>query len=325
MTIHHRRAIHESAARALDRAPEARRIALIYGAVGCGLSLLATVISALLSNKISGTGGLGNIGLRSVLSTGQNVLPMVNTIIVACLSLGYHIAILSFTRGYDASPRTLKSGFRFFGPVLRALLIQWAVYFLLAIGALYVSSFIFMATPYATAFMEAMEPYISGSSLNGLVVDSSVVYAAADTMIPMLWIYLAVVLVLILPAYYRFRMVDFCLADDPQNGAIYALTKSRFLMRRNCFALFRLDLTLWWFYAAQVLISLVCYGDILLPMLGVTFPWSDAVSYYLFFGLSLLLQLVLYWFGLNRATAAYAVVYDILQADMPQPAQPIQM
>ena len=325
MNIRNRRAIHETAANALRRATDARRIILIYGGICCGLSLLATVISALLGTRISGATGLGNIGLRSVLSTGQSVLPLVNILITSCLSLGYHISILSFTRGYDASPRTLKSGFRYFGSVLRTLMFQLLVYFLLGIGALYASSYIFMATPYSEPFIEAMDPYIASASLNGLAIDGPLAAAAMDTLIPMLWIYLAVLMVLILPVYYRFRMVDFCLADDPQNGALYALTKSRFLMRRNCFALFRLDLSLWWFYAAQVLISLVCYGDLLLPMLGVTFPWSDTVSYYLFYGLSLLIQLALYWFGMNRATAVYAVAYDALLENMPQPNLPAQM
>ncbi len=325
MNIRHRRAIHETAANALGRATEARRIILIYGGICCGLSLLATVLSALLGNRISGATGLGNIGLRSVLSTGQTVLPLINILITSCLSLGYHIAILSFTRGFDAHVRTLKSGFRYFGAVFRALLVQWLVYLLLGIGALYASSFIFMATPYSEPFIQAMEPYVATSSLSGLQIDGAVAAAAMDAMIPMLWIYLIVMLVLILPVYYRFRMVDFCLADDPQNGALFALTKSRFLMRRNCFALFRLDLSLWWFYGAQVLISLVCYGDLLLPMLGVSFPWSDTVSYYLFYGLSLLIQLALYWFGMNRATAVYAVAYDALQENLPQLNQPVQM
>ena len=115
MNIRERRAIHESAARALDRVPQARSVILVYAAVCCGLSLLSTVISVVLSDRISGTGGLSNIGLRSALSTGQSVLPLVNFIVTACLTLGYHTAILSFTRGYDAYPRTLAGGFRHLG------------------------------------------------------------------------------------------------------------------------------------------------------------------------------------------------------------------
>ena len=131
-------------------------------------------------------------------------------------------------------------------------------------------------------------------------------------------------LAMVLPLYYRMRMVDFALVDDPGRGAFHAIVKSRQLMRRNCFALFRLDLSLWWFYAAQVVISLVYYGDLLLSLIGVTFPWNDTVSYYLFYALYLVMQLALYYFGMNRVYAVYAVAYDALMEDLPQPELPVQ-
>lgn len=326
MNIRERRAIHESAAQALNRAPQARQIALVYAAVCIGLSLLSTVVSVLLSDKIAGTGGLGNIGIRSVLSTGQSVLPLINFIITVCMSIGYHIAILSFTRGYDASIQTLRQGFRYWGPILRTMLLQVFIYVGMLFLAMYLSSFIFMATPYSEPFVTAMEPYLSSLTVlsDSLVLDEELMMTAIDGLMPMMWIMAAVSLLLIAPLYYRFRMVEFALADDPQRGALHAIVKSRHMMRRNCFALFRLDLSLWWFHAAQVGISLVCYGDMLLPMAGVSFPWSDTFSYYLFYGLSLALQGALYYFGMNKAYAVYAVAYDVLMESMPMPQLPAQ-
>lgn len=326
MNIRARHTIHETADQALLRAPSQQKIILVYAAICCGLSLCVTVISALLSDRISGTGGLGNIGLRSVLSTGQSVLPLVNLIVTTCLSLGYHIAILSITRGYEATPKTLTAGFRYLGPLLRCMLLQGLVYCITGLGAVYLSSFIFMATPLADPFVEIMTPLLSSSAISsGIVVDDATLAAATDAMMPMMWILLAVCLVVMTPIYYRFRMVTFCLADDPRKGALHALSKSKRLMLRNCFALFRLDLDLWWFYLAQVLITVVCYGDVLLPMAGVSFPWSNTVSYYLFFVLSLVLQTLLYCFGMNRVYAAYAVAYDALQDQQPKPNLPVQM
>ena len=326
MNIRERRAIHQTATHALNRAAEARQIILVYTAVICGLSLLSTVVSAVLSNRISGTGGLGNIGLRSVLSTGQSVLPLLNFIITACLSLGYHTAILSFTRGYDASTRTLTGGFRHFGPILRTMLLKGFLYGGTLIAATYLSSFIFMATPYAEEFTRIMTPYLESMTVlsGGFVLDDSIFATVLEAMIPMFWILGVICLVMVLPLYYRLRMVDFALADDPQRGAFHAVLKSRHMMRRNCFALFRLDLSLWWFYAAQVVISLVYYGDLLLSLIGVTFPWNDTVSYYLFYALYLVMQLALYYFGMNRVYAVYAVAYDALMEDLPQPELPVQ-
>jgi len=327
MNIRERRAIHESAARALDRAPQASSVILAYAAVICGLSLLSTLLSVFLSDRISGTGGLGNIGLRSVLSTGQSVLPLVNFIVTSCLSLGYHTAILSFTRGYDASPRTLTGGFRHLGPILRTVLLQVIMYGGTMIAATYISSSIFMATPYSEEFVRVMTPYLESMTVlsDGLVIDDALLTAAIGAMVPMMWILAAVSLVLMLPLYYRLRMVEFALADDPAKGAFHAVFKSRALTRRNRFALFRLDLTLWWFYAAQLVIGLICYGDVLLPLVGVSFPWSDTVSYYLFYVLFLALQMALYYFGMNRVYAVYAVAYDALMEQLPQPNLPAQM
>ena len=327
MNIRDRRAIHDTAAHALDRAAEAQKIALVYGLICCGLSLISTILSGLLGDRISGTGGLGNIGLRSILSTVQSVLPLVNLIVTACLGLGYHTAMLCFTRGFDASVNTLMSGFRHLGVVLRALLFQILIYSGAGFIAVYLSSFIFMSTPFAEPFIEVVEPLVSSMTVmdTGIMLDDATLMAAAETMMPMLWILLAVCLVMMVPLYYRFRMVDFCLADDPRMGAIHALAKSRHMMRRNCTALFRLDLSLWWFYAAQLLISLVCYGDILLPMVGVNFPWSNEVSYYLFLVLSLVMQIALYYFGMNRVYGVYAVAYDALQQELPKPELPVQM
>ena len=326
MNIRERRAIHESATRALDRAPQARQIILVYAAVVCGLSLLSTVISVMLSDRISGTGGLGNIGLRSVLSTGQSVLPLINFIVTSCLTIGYHTAILSFTRGYDASPRTLTDSFRHFGPILRTVLFQVVIYGGTMIASIYISASIFMSTPYSETFVQVMTPYLESMTVlsDGLVLDDALLATVMDTMVPMMWILAAVFLVLMLPLYYRMRMVNFALADDPARGAFHAVFKSRFLMRRNRFALFRLDLTLWWFYVAQLVISLVCYGDVLLPMVGITLPWSETFSYYLFYGLYLLMQLALYYFGMNRVYAVYAVAYDALMEEFPQQELPTQ-
>lgn len=327
MNIRQRSAIHNTASDILHKPHDLSRIVLLYTAIFCGLSLLSTLLSSFLSDGISGTGGLSNIGLRSVLSTGQSVLPLVNLIISACLGLGYHIAVLSHVRGFEATPGTLLGGFRHFGPVIRALLFQVIAYSIAVFGCTYLSSFIFMMTPFSADFMKAVEPVISSASVldSTLLLDEATLMAAAGAMMPMFWILLIVCLVVLIPMCFRFRMVNFCLADDPRRGALAAMAKSRALMRRNCFALFRLDLTMWWFYLGQILISLVCYGDILLPMLGVSFPWSNTVSFYLFFGLSLVMQFALYYFSMNRVYTVYAVAYDALQEQLPQPKYPVQM
>ena len=325
MNIRSRSAIHEAAGRALDRALYTKKAVIIYTAVCCGLSLFATIISAFLSDRISGTGGLSNMGLRAVLSTGQSVLPLIQLIVSACLGLGYHILMLTITRGYDTTPRTLLQGFRHFGPLLRSMLLQGFVYCGLAFAATYGSSFLFLMTPLSVNFTKIMEPLAASMTVldSGIMLDEATLLAASEAMLPMFWILIPVFLALFIPVFYGFRMVNFCLAEDPRKGALAAMRKSRFLMRRNRTALFRLDLTMWWYYAGSGLVTLLCYGDVLLPMAGVTFPWSDTVSFYLFYLLSIALQILVNYFAMNRVYAAYAVAYDALQDQMLSPSTPV--
>ena len=319
MNIRSRSAIHEEARRALDRAPYTRKTVLIYTAVCCGLSFLTTLLTVFLSDRIDGAGGLGNIGLRSILSTGQSVLPLIQFIITSCLGLGYHITMLTVTRGYEASPRILLQGFRHFGPLLRAMLLQGIVYFGVALAATYGSSFLFLMTPLAGAFMEVLEPLVSSMTAmdTGIILDEATLVAATEAMLPMFWILIPVFLLLFVPVHYGFRMVNFCLAEDPRRGALFALAKSRRLMRRNRIALFRLDLTLWWYYLGTLLVVVACYGDALLPMLGIVLPWDPTISFYAFYLLSIAMQIILNYFAMNRVYAVYAVAYDALQDQMP--------
>ena len=322
MDIRDRRAIHHRASEALAAASgNPGRIVLCYTAVCAVLALLSSTLDILLSNRIADTGGLSNMGLRSILSTAQTVLPIIQLVITTCLSLGYHICVLRIVRGQEARPGTLLEGFRNFGPILRAVLFQGMLYLSFGILSMYLSSFIFMMTPYAAPFTQLMAPILESADLlmaGELVLDEATVFAAAETLVPMMWIWLAVFLLMFLPAFYSYRMTVFCIADEPRRGALANLHKSKMMMRRNRFALLRLDLSMWWFYALQILIGIICYGEVLLPMLGVTLPWNPVFSYFFFFVLSLSIQIIGFYFLMNRVNVAYAVAYDALQ----QPKEP---
>lgn len=316
MDIRNRRAIHQAAGQALADAPgDPKRVALVYAGASCLLALAVTLISDVLSNQIANTGGLSNLGLRSMLSTGQTILPLVQMLILLCWDMGYTICSLRMARRQEASPRTLLEGFRLFGPVIRAVLIQALIFFAIGFAAMYLSSFLFMILPVSAKFYELVTPLLTSSAAldSGALLDEATISALSTAMIPMAFIFLAVFCAAAIPVAYQYRMVSYCLADSSRPGALAALRESRAMMRRNRFALFRLDLDFWWFYLLQVLISVLCYFDVLLPMAGITFPWSDTVSYFLFYGLSLAAQLALFYFALNRVHVAYATAYETLR------------
>lgn len=316
MDIRNRREINRSAGQALASARgNPKQVVLIYGGIICLLSLISTGISFYLNNEIAGTGGLSNMGLRTTLTTIAAILPYVQIVISLGLEMGYISAMLYASRGGTAEPRTLLSGFRRFLPMLTATIWQALIYCGVVFAALYLSSFIFSFFPTYSAFLEAAEPIMEAMYTTGYVadVDPEILYTAAESMLPMMLIFAVLAIAAIIPVSYQYRMTSFCIVDADRPGGLAALRESRLMMRRNRFNLFRLDLSFWWYYLLQALISLVASGDVLLPLLGISLPFSATVSYFLFLILYLALQLVIYCFFMNRVMVTYATAYEALR------------
>ena len=323
MNIHDRGSIHHAAGQALMHAKgDLKRIVLIYLGIITVLSLAASGLSVVLSDRIADTGGLRNMGLRSVLSTAQTLLPLVQMLILLGLEIGYCNVGLQLCRGNSVSHETLFGGFRRFFPFLRATLLQSFLYAAMGFMSLYVSVYIFLMLPASENFRQIMTPLIqSASSLNGtIMLDEATMMAASESVMPTLWIFAVLFLLIFIPMYYRFRMVPYCLIDQSRPRAMLAMHQSRMLMYRNRFALLKLDLSLWWFYGLQLLTMLVCYGDSFLALLGISLPWSPMVSYFVFLVLSLALQFAVYYFFMNRVAVTYAAAYEALLASLQEKA-----
>ena len=326
MNIRNRREIRQTASHSISTATgNIRQVALIYGGILCGLSLISTLISYYLNTEIAATGGLSNMGLRSILTTIKAILPFLQVGAALGLELGYTNAMLRTARGLRGEASELLHGFRRFLPMAVASFWKVLIYTGVMIAAIYISSWIFMFLPAYDAFMVAAEPLLqSMTTLSaGYVMDEVTMYAIAETMIPLLYILAVVAPAMLLPFVYKYRMLTFCLVDSDQYiSGMRALRESRKMMRGNRWALFRLDLGFWWFYLAQVVVSIVCYGDMLLPLLGVELPWSGVASYFIFLIVSLFLQLAIYVYMLNRVTVTYATAYDAIR---PKPAQGVPL
>jgi len=318
MNIRDRSAISRSTAETLVREGERlQQILLLYIGIITALSLASSILTVVLSERIADTGGLRNMGLRSILSTVQSLLPLVQNIALMGLQIGYCTAALNALRGKPFSRDTLLGGFRRFFPLMWSYVVQGLLYASLGITCLYLGSYIFLLLPMSEAFQALMMPLLDSiSAMNDtIVLDEATVVAVTEALKPALWIVAALYLPLLIPTYYRYRMAIYRLIDQPRPRAMLALRESRLMMHRNRFALLKLDLSLWWFYALQVVILLVCYGDSLLALLGVTLPWSDTVSYFLFLILSLVLQFVVFYFTMNRVTLTYVSAYESLLPD----------
>lgn len=310
MDIRNRQGLKEAAGRSLAGAScDPRKLILIHTGASLILSVLATGLDFLLSTQIADTGGLGGLGLRSMLSTVQSVLRLLNLVVLPFWEAGYIFTAMGLARGKDPQTGSLLEGFRRWGPILRAYLLQMAIYMGIAIVCFYVALQIFLVTPLAAPLYEILDPYLTTT----VPMDDAVMTAATDACMPMVWIFAALYALVALPFIYRYRMVDYVILDDPKAGAFGALRESRRLTRGNRFSLFRLDLSFWWFYLAQALLTVVCYGDVILALLGITLPFSEEVSFFLFYLLSMGLQLVLYVRCRNRVAVTYAHAYDALR------------
>ena len=315
MHIQDRRQMRRAAAAALEpRQAQMKKILLIYLAIITALSLAASGVSVVLSDRIADTGGLRNMGLRSILSTAQTLLPLVQLLVLMGLQLGYNRAALGVTRGEDVSREQLFGGFRRFFPLLRAWILMGLMYIAAGVASLYVSIYVYLLLPVSASFREMMVPLLSDvSPISGTItLNEEIIAATATTVGPVLCIFAVLYLLLVIPMHYRYRMVIFRILDQSQSRAFAALRESRFLMHRNRIALLKLDLNFWWYYVLQALASVIAYGDLLLPLLGVQLPISTTAAYFVFLILSLGLQFVTFYFFMNRVTVTYAVFYGAL-------------
>lgn len=322
MDIQNRRALKERGAVALAVShSDLGKLVLFYAGGTAVLALVCAILSDLVGLKIENTGGLSNMGLRSVLSTVQTTLPLINVIISMLLGYGYRFATLRMVRHQRCEPESLLEGFRRFGPLFRLTVIMGFIYMAIAFVSSYAGSMLFVMTPLANDFLEVMMPIVTSASIltDQIVLDEATLLAATKAMLWAFPIILGVFAILSTPIMYQYRMAVYALFDAPERGAMAALRESRSMMKGNRMDLFKLDLSFWWFYGLELLIRVVAYGDMLLPMVGVSFPWSDTVSYYLFYVISLAAQVVVYYFFLNRVNVTYASAYIVLK---PEPQEP---
>lgn len=312
--------IKAAALRRLTDAGQAKRIAAIYAGVTLGLSALVTILGLVLEAMMSGTTGLGGMGRRTILSSVQSMLPWVVGLITMCVELGYQAAMLRVARGQYASPQTLRLGFDRFWVLLRCILLEGVILFAIAFGGIYIATMLFMLTPFSGRVMEVLSPVLENVTLLSpeMVLDEALYDQLMQAMIPAFVICAIVVAAAAIPVLYRLRMARFVIIDKPSIGALAALRESRKMMRGNCLRLVKLDMSLWQYYIGCVFASLLCYGDVLLPMMGVRFPWSDTVSYYLFFALYLAVQFAVYYFLKNQAEVAYSIAYDSIRPKEPK-------
>lgn len=326
MTIRDRRELKQTAQRRLDVASyKPRRLMLIHSGVALGASLLLAILTYIVNWQIQTNGsGLAGMDLRIILETASTVLQGAVTILMPFWTIGLSYAVLRIARGKAAWPQTLLEGFRRRGPVLRLLLVQGLIYGMITAAAVYSAYFLYAMTPDGTAFTEALTKlYFSGEFETYLEmfeqIPEPVLEQVSRVYTPILC---GVLLVLITPASYRLRMASFVLMDGEGTGAWKAVRISGRITRRNCFKLFLLDLSYWWYYLLTALLMLPLYADVLLSALNITLPLDSSVIALIGAAVYALLTLILECFATPKIMTTYALAYDVLREQYAQASQP---
>lgn len=311
MDIRNRRELKAAASEALRSAPNQKRLILIWAGIGTALPLIISVLTYLLEHRIADTGGLSGIGLRSILSTVQSVLSFSTSVLIPFWSFGYIAVTLRFARKEAVKDASLLEGFRRFRPVFRLILLEILIYAVICFICVQAVSTLLSFTPLAApvyAILEsAQEMLLTGA------VDESVVQAFTEAMAPIFTISGLACVIVLIPVFYLLRLAPLCIMDLPGCGARQAIRMSLRMMRRNSLSLFCLDLSFWWFYLIQLLVGFLCYGDVLLPLIGIALPFSYEVSFFAFYIASLLVQFALLYMANNKVQTTYALFYTTLR------------
>lgn len=317
MAFHDGQSLKETARQRLESAAtDPRKLMLVYVGVSSVAMLLVTGLNFLLTEQIAGTGGLGGLGIRAVLETAMEVLQTAANLLLPFWTMGYLSCVLKIVRGQQFDASNLLDGFRNFWPVLRLNILYSVQFFVLAFLCLYPCILVYSMTPLSAPLMELLEPVAQTGT--EIVLDDATMEAATVAMIPLFILYAVAFLAVAAPRFYNYRLAFYALMDDPGVGARMALHRSTVMMRGNRLDLLKLDVSFWWFYVLDGLTVALCYGDVILGMMGISLPVSADVSYFLFYVLYLAAQLGLYVWARNGVECTYAAGYDALLEDQAQ-------
>lgn len=316
MPFRNRRELKAQADRALANASyDPRKLMLIFMGAFAAVMLAVMTLQYFLDLGIADTGGLSGLGTRTVLETVSEVVRMGAALAMPFWTAGYYCCVLAMIRGRQFGPSTLLEGFRNFGPVLRLYLIRTIYTALLAIACFYLGIQIFMLTPLSAETSAILEPLMAQGEL---ILDDTTMLALEQAMLPGFAVVGLVFAILGAPLLYNLRLAELALLDDPKAGAMTAIHRSRAMMRGNRLALFKLDMSFWWFYLLDGLALGLCYADMFLPMLGIELPINADLAFFLSYVLYLAAQTALYVLARNKVECTLALGYTQARADLEQ-------
>lgn len=313
--------LKETASRRISEASfDPRKLVLIHTGVIVALNLAVSGLNLYLNQQLDSTGGLGGLGLRSMLQTAQTVLSYCSTLFTPFWVAGLLFAMLSVARGQNAGPNSLFRGFRRFGSVLGYALWETTIFMVLSIALCYAVTFLYLMTPLASPILDFMqelmtnpEIFLSNGSIDMSMIPLETLY---PMMMPLLVIYGVTAIALVTYLSYHFRMGMFLLIEGVPRGALGAFMVSSRLMKGHKWQMLKLDLSFWWYYLLEALLMAVLYLDVILELAGVALPVSGTVMFFITIVLYGALQLVLHWFVKAHVDVTFATAYEAIYREV---------
>ena len=306
MSIPSAKYLKKKASNRLQSGNDPKKVVLVYAGIVALSSLVVTVVQDLLDSQISQTGGIQNIGTRSMLTTADTVLTIAQLLLVMCLTLGYTGSMLRIARGQYASPNSLKAGGERIWVLLRTRLLQMLIMTAAAFALCFLVVNVCLLTPLSNRVIAVMGTV----SAEVLLADDLALMGLYSAMLPIMLIYLVALVPLLWYFSCTYRMVDYLLIDRPQLGAFGVLRESRRMMQGNMKMMLRVDLSFWWYYLLQALVSVLVYLNMVLAPFAIGLPpevlyWGTVVLY-------LAADFALRYFFSNKVAVTYALFYDSL-------------
>ncbi len=281
---------------------------LVFAAVSVGVNL----ISYGLTSAVDGFSGLSNVGARSALGALQSLVNLLSILFPPVWYYCFCAGSLRIYRGQDVQPKSMVSGFCQW----KRLLMAGLMYLLPVLGCSYLMTM--LVSTYVVLITSAR---LDPAALQALLEapTAAVQSAVTEAFLPLLLVCSLLFALIALFFLFRYRMAFFLMTDYPQIPGSQILRCASRMMRGHMGQFLRLDLRFWWYYLAQVLISLVPFAGLIAELAGVPLPLDPNLIILLSGIVHTLLISTLNYFFKNQMLYTYAAAYDqILQEESQQ-------
>lgn len=281
----------------------------LYTGVSVGVNLLANLADLLISARLDGMTGLSAVGARSTLIAVQTILPMILAAVMPMWDGGYAACCLGLSRGENPGPRGMLQGF----VQWRKILVYFLIFILQAVGICYLLlmlvSFLYVSTPLSAGLTLDVVYTVEASGLTAETL---------EPLLPMLILWMAAIVAVVLFLSYRYRLFYFLLADHRDQRTGFLMGLSAGITKGLRVSMLRLDLHYWWYYALIFLAGLIPSAGVILNLAGIsTTVWLTAGLYIA----ASLATAAAYLLGRNRVQFAWVAAYrEILAQNHVTPA-----